>query len=99
MIEAYGEDLEIYCMTLMQNYDSRCDAAVVEKYNVCIKAIAEFMGATVIDQNGEYSELTADKVHAYSTTFDTNGVHPDSAGHELMERLIVKTMCEKNGIE
>ncbi len=88
---------ELYCMTLVQTYDTnRCNAQQIGEYNRCISALAEYFGATVIDQYSSDSERTFRNVHAYSTPGDGHCIHPSSKGHELMERLIVKTMYKKN---
>ncbi|MBQ8850319.1 MAG: hypothetical protein IJ011_08330 [Clostridia bacterium] len=89
------QNAEIYCMTLVQTYDTaRCNAEQIEEYNRVITALAEYFGATVIDQ--DESGRTFDTVHAYSTPGDGHCIHPSSKGHELMERNIVETMYKKN---
>ena len=102
MLEKYP-DAEIYCLTLLPNNDPRCTVELVEKFNVCISAIVNYLAIeydiTLVDQNGEYSEFTADNIHAFTSVYDNNSVHPNSRGHELIERLIIKTMFEKHGIQ
>ena len=92
---------EIYCLTLLFNYHSGFTAERLEMANRAIIAIANYFGATVVDQNGEYSGLNQDNIHAYgsfvtSTTSDC--VHLTSRGHEIMERTIIMTMAKKNGL-
>ena len=84
---------EIYCMTLVRSQDSRDTAtAPFDHYNTCIKAIAGYFGATVIDQEQGY--MLQDNCHAYGS--DLKALHPNQQGHALMERLIIETMHAKH---
>ena len=83
---------EIYCMTLVRSQDSRDTAsAPFDHYNTCIKALAGYFGATIIDQEQGY--MLQDNCHAYGS--DLKALHPNQQGHALMERLIIETMYEK----
>ena len=86
-------DAEIYMMTLVRSQDYRDTAdAPFDHYNTCIKAFAEYFGATVVDQEAGY--MLQDNCHAYGS--DLKALHPNQEGHRLMERLIVETMYDKN---
>ena len=90
---------EVYCLTLLFNYHSNFKSERLDMANRSIKAIANYFGATVVDQSGEYSEISQDNVHSYGSTVTNNDcIHLTSRGHELMERLIIKTMAKKNGL-
>lgn len=83
---------EIYCMTLVRSQDSRDTAsAPFDHYNTCIKALANYFGATIIDQEQGY--MLQDNCHAYGS--DLKALHPNQQGHALMERLILETMYAK----
>lgn len=85
-------DAEIYCMTLVRSQDSRDTAtAPFDHYNTCIKALANYFGATIIDQEQGY--MLQDNCHAYGS--DLKALHPNQQGHALMERLILETMYAK----
>jgi len=80
---------EIYCMTLIQNEDTRCTAEKIESFNVCIRAIAEYLGIGLIDQELE-GYITPDNCYAYCG--DSTALHPSPYGHLLMEKFIVETL-------
>lgn len=85
-------DAEIYCMTLVRSQDSRDTAsAPFDHYNTCIKAIAGYFGATIVDQEQGY--MLQDNCHAYGS--DLKSLHPNQQGHALMERIIIETMYDK----
>ena len=98
MIEMYGPDVEIYCVTLVKNCTPNLSMVSINNFNRVIKAIAAYFGATVVDQNGENSEYNSDTFYAYTSLTEAKCIHPKSAGHLALERLIVKTMAEKNGL-
>ncbi len=86
-------DAEIYLMTLVRSQDSRDTAqAPFDHYNTCIKAFAEYFGATVVDQEAGY--MLQENCHAYGS--DLKALHPNQNGHRLMERIIIETMHAKN---
>ena len=91
-------DVEILCLTLIQNYTSGLTATRIASFNRVISAVATYLGATVIDQSGELSELNFSNSYMYSSSTDSECVHPGVSGHALMERLIVKTLAKKHNI-
>ncbi len=90
MVEKYP-DAEIWCVTLNNNNDSRFNASVMKQYNREITALAKYFGANVINQQKGY--INADNCHAY--TNDGNCLHPNSAGHALMEKYIVECFYQE----
>ena len=88
MKSKYGS-AEIYCMTLIQNKDTRCTPEKVNSFNTCIRALAEYFEIGLIDQelNGY---ITPDNCYAYCG--DSTALHPSPFGHVLMEKLIVETL-------
>ena len=97
MLEKYP-GVEIYCVTLVKNYSPKLSTAALNNYNRVIKAIAEYFGATIIDQNGALSEYSTETFYAYTALGEAKAIHPKSAGHLALERLIVMTMAEKHGL-
>ncbi len=85
-------DAEIFCMTLQESNHSGTTKQKLENYNMSIKAIAEYFGVTVIDQ--ETDGITWDNCHAYGC--DIRALHPNVVGHAEMTENIVKTMYENN---
>ena len=82
---------ELFCATVVQGrLRDSADQTVTDKYDTCIRALAEYFGATVLEVN---SVITADNCHGYNC--DTNMLHWTSYGHSLVERMIVKIMYEK----
>ena len=98
MIEKYGDDVEIYCVTLVKNNSEKCSMVSINNYNRVIKAIAEYFGATVVDQNGEFSEYSSETYYTKTCYDGGKFIHANSAGHYALSQLIVKTMAEKNGL-
>lgn len=90
--------VEIICMNMIQNHYSGLTASVTAKFNRAINAIAEYFGATLVDQSSSYAELTHANNFLYSASIDDVAVHPNVTGHYMMERLILKTLAEKHGI-
>lgn len=97
MKEKY-QDAEIYCVTLLYNHNPDLTADRTNSYNRVIKALAEYFGATVVDQNGELSEMTRENLHSHASLIDSECIHPKATGHVALSRLIVKTMAQKHGI-
>ena len=90
MTEKYP-DAEIWCLTLNYNGDGRFDKTSMKQYNRCITALGEYFGATVIDQTQGY--ITQANCVRYSC--DNKGLHPNPAGHALMERYIIENFYKK----
>ena len=98
MIEKYGPNVEIYCVTLVKNNSEKCSMVSLNNYNRVIKAIAEYFGATVVDQNGALSEYSSDTYYTKTCYDGGKFIHANSAGHYALSQLIVKTMAEKHGL-
>ena len=91
-------EAEIYCMTMLFNYSDNMQGTRLNQANRVIIALCNFFGVTAVDQSGEFSAITNDNVHCYGTLNGTDCVHPNSRGHELIERTILLTMAKKNGL-
>ena len=91
MKEKYNNP-ELFCMLLVQTQDTRDTPEKIARHNTCIRAIAEYFGATVIDQQAD-GYVTYENSHAYGS--DDSGLHPNPQGHALMERLIVESIWKK----
>ena len=89
MKQLYPE-AEIVCLTLPQCNHSNSSQQLVTRYNVCITAMAEHFGATVVKTG---NALPKDTCHAYGA--DSTTVHPSVYGHELMFRELAKTLFDK----
>lgn len=83
---------EIWCMTLQEtmNTNSQENIKKLERYNTCIRGIAEYFGVGIIDQAND--TLTYETAYQYSA--DSICLHPNGAGHKLMTEYIVKTWYE-----
>lgn len=83
---------EILCMTLVRsNHAKDVPTAPFDHYNTCIKAIANYFGATIVDQEAGY--MLQENCHAYGS--DLTALHPNQEGHRLMERIILESMYKK----
>ena len=92
-------DAEIYCLTYLYNYSGQHSPVRINQANRVLKAIAEFLGVTAVDQTGELSPITNQNVHCYGTiNSDMDCIHLSSTGHMMMEETILKTMARKNGL-
>lgn len=98
MLEKYP-NAELICMTYVRNLYSTLNDQKVADYCRVVSAIATYFGATVADQSGPLAELTYENIHLNATRREEEAVHPNRMGHEMMERLIIKTLAEKHGIE
>ena len=86
------ENAEIFCMTTVACNDAQINPGGTARYNSCIKAIAEYMGVNVINQQND-DIYNFDTCHAYAGNEkggDANNLHPTIYGHALMERRIVR---------
>ena len=86
-------DAEIVCLGLentneTENFSIQRQA----KYNLVIRELAEYFGGIYVDSCGEYSEITAENAHCYGD--DAIALHPNSAGHAAMARMILKTLAQ-----
>ena len=80
-------DAEIHCLTLLKNHGAACTDEKLNRFNTCIRAIADYFGVGLVDQNA--SELN--KTY-FNNSVDGTGLHPDIRGHKAMARLIVETL-------
>ena len=87
MKEKYPE-AEIWCSTLLYNNEDLFNEEEFVKYNYCIKALAEYFGCNVADQQNGY--ITEENCHAYGS--DASALHPSPLGHELMEKFIIEEL-------
>ena len=87
MKEKYPE-AEIWCSTLLYNNEDLFNEEEFVKYNYCIKALAEYFGCNVADQQNGY--ITEENCHAYGS--DASSLHPSPLGHELMEKFIIEEL-------
>ena len=97
MMEEY-EGVEVYCFTLVRNYTEGLTQNMINNYNRVITAIANYFGATVVDQNGELSEFNFTNSFAHSSLNENKAIHPRSSGHARIGKLAIKTIAKKNGL-
>ena len=97
MMEEY-EGVEVYCFTHVWNYTEGLTRAKINSYNRVIKALANYFGATVVDQNGELAEYTESNSYTHTSLREDVAIHPKSSGHALIGKLVLKTMAKKNEI-
>ena len=90
-MQAKYTNAEIWCLTLNHNKDSRFDTTSLKQYNRCITAIATYFGCNVVDQTQGY--IVPSNCVKYSC--DGKGLHPNPAGHALMEKYIVECFYAK----
>ena len=97
MMQEY-EGVEVYCFTHVWNYTEGLTRAKINSYNRVIAALANYFGATVVDQNGELAEYTEDNSYAHTSLREDVAIHPKSSGHALIGKLVLKTIAKKNEI-
>lgn len=73
--------------------DNASTDAKRNKFDLVIKALAEYFGATFVDQQGTYSEITAANMHYH--TMDTGCTHLNYKGHAATERMILRYLADK----
>ena len=85
---------DIFCMTLIKNYHPAAKASLVNRANTCIRAIANYFGVGIIEQDN--SEITLDNCHIYGAdeNNEVTSLHPNIKGHELTTRNIVRSIYE-----
>jgi hypothetical protein len=82
---------ELFCATVVQGrLRDSANKTVTDQYDTCIRALAAYFGATVLEVN---QVISADNCHGYNC--DVDMLHWTSYGHSLIERMTVKTMYEK----
>jgi len=89
MLENYG-DAEIYCFTLLKNYNELCTDAKYERYNTCIRAIAEYFEVGLIDQ--QKGLMNDETFYTYGN--DATALHPSALGHAMIGRHVINTLYE-----
>ncbi len=89
MLEKY-QGAEVYCFTLLKNYNEKCTAEKYERYNTCIRALAEYFGVGLIDQ--QKGLLNDENFFTYGN--DGTALHPSAMGHALIARHIINTLYE-----
>lgn len=87
MKEKYS-DARIYCFTYVKNMDPRCTDEKLDRYNTCVKALADYFEVGLVDQS--QGHINESNFHSYSN--DTQYLHPNAMGHERITRLIVETL-------
>ena len=83
---------EIYCMTYQESNHSNTSRSKLAKFTQSVSAIAEYFGATVVDQSKD--EITFENCHAYGA--DYRALHPNAKGHAVMAKSIITEMYKKN---
>lgn len=83
---------EIYCLTYQENNHANTTADRFQKYNGTVKAIAEYFGATIVDQS--LDSITSDNCHSYAG--DMSSLHPNAAGHAIMADNIMSNMYARS---
>lgn len=89
MMQKYP-NAEVMCFGLEDNASTD---AKRNKFDLVIKALAEYFGATFVDQQGTYSEITAANMHYH--TMDTGCTHLNYKGHAATERMILRYLADK----
>lgn len=82
-------DAVIYCLDLIENVSKSPE--VIDKYNMCIHAIAEYFEVNLVEHRAE-SGIRVDNYHAYMA--DGACLHPNPSGFQLMAKVIMKKMIE-----
>ncbi|MBQ7383282.1 MAG: hypothetical protein IJV72_00635, partial [Clostridia bacterium] len=82
-------DAEIYCLDLIENVTKTPE--VIDKYNMCIHAIAEYFDVNLVEHRAE-SGILVNNYHAYMA--DKNCLHPNPYGFYQMSTVIMKKMLE-----
>ena len=82
---------ELFCATVAQGrLRDSANREVTSKYDICIRALAAYFGATVLEVN---HVVTVENCHGY--TCDNDMLHWTSHAHGLVERMVVETMYDK----
>ena len=83
---------EIYCMTLMENYHSAGNVkARVDQTDLCIRTIAEYFGAKLIDQQ-KNGYITKANCILYGKDTGAESLHPNLRGHKMMARCTIEEL-------
>ena len=87
------ENADVLALGLENNASSGFTVERQEKFNLVIKALAEYFGAIYVDQCGEYSEINAENMVTFG--MDAGCTHPNSLGHAAMERMILRVLADE----
>lgn len=82
-------NVEIYCLDLIENETKT--PAVIDKYNLCIHAIAEYFDVNLVEHRAD-SGIGVDNYHAYMA--DKACLHPSPSGFYQMTKVIMETMSK-----
>lgn len=82
---------EVWCMGLIKDTRTAVTNEKINNFNLCISALADYFGANYISQDN--NEIKQHNAYAYS--MDMNCLHPNAAGHRLLERLIINEWYKK----
>ena len=82
----------MYCLTYQENNHNNTSRSKLAKFNQSVTALAEYFGATVVDQSKD--EITETNCHAYAA--DNKSLHPNPKGHAVMAKSIITEMYNKN---
>ena len=83
---------EIYCLTYQETNHPSISTERFNEFNNAVKALADYFGATVVDQS--LDSITKDNCHAFAG--DMTSLHPTATGHAIMAENIMKNMYAKS---
>lgn len=84
-------DAELFCFTLAECNHGSSGQPRMDKANTIIRALAEYFGATIVDQ----SQCEINKANSHTYARDAYGLHPNGKGHAAVTKLIVETLYNK----
>lgn len=90
-------DTDVFCFTLAYNAYAGCPHATVDRYNVVIRALAEYFGCGLVDQARD-GVITAENCRFYTGEYNgvnPYGVHPNAYGHQKIEELVVRSIYKE----
>ena len=90
-IKRLHPDAELFSITLPEANHNSSKQPRLGKANVIIRALAEYFGVTIVEQDN--SEVNKANCHVYAR--DAHGLHPNGRGHAAITKLIVETLYEK----
>ena len=82
---------EVWCVGLIKDTRTAVTNDKINNFNLCISALADYFGANYISQDS--NEIKQHNSLAYS--MDMDSLHPNAAGHRLLERLIINEWYKK----
>ena len=90
-MKAAYPNAEIWCMTLIESHHTSSDGGKVDRGSTVIRALAEYFGVHVIDQN-RYGHINRSNCHAYGYDTSVICLHPNLRGHQMMARCIIEEL-------